>query len=132
MFHSPGRVVVKVATVVPVTLLVLYAMILGLLGLLCGTKRRAYVTNLNRQALKAANSLRHGPDRLDSQGGPSGAPNAGTDARDHPSAGQPAADCPDLRLIGGEQPETESPARRGAGTQGPIDGSRDQPPDARY
>jgi hypothetical protein len=117
MFHSPGRVVVKVATVVPVTLLVLYAMILGLLGLLCGTKRRAYVTNLNRQALKAANSLRHGPDRLDSQGGPSGAPNAGY-GRARPPVGRPAR----RRL-----PRSEADRRRAAGNRKPSAARRRNP-----
>jgi hypothetical protein len=52
---------VRAATVVPVILLVLYAWLLGLLGLLCGRERRKYVMNLHRQAMSTAGTLMHGP-----------------------------------------------------------------------
>lgn len=60
MLYTSGQVVVKVVSYVPVILLVLYAALLGLLGLLCGAKRRAYVENLNRQALETSSLLTHG------------------------------------------------------------------------
>src|SRR5262249_55561348 len=40
-----GTALVRAATVVPVILLVLYAWLLGMLGLLCGRERRKYVMN---------------------------------------------------------------------------------------
>jgi hypothetical protein len=61
MVPGAGAVVVRALAVVPVILLVLYAMLLGLLGLLCGPMRRRYVTNLNQQALSTASMLMHGP-----------------------------------------------------------------------
>lgn len=60
MLYTSGQVLVKVVSYVPVILLVLYATLLGLLGLLCGAERRAYVENLNRQALEASSLLTHG------------------------------------------------------------------------
>jgi hypothetical protein len=56
-----GPVVVRALAVLPVILLVLYAMLLGLLGLLCGQLRRKYVTDLSKQALGTASTLMHGP-----------------------------------------------------------------------
>jgi hypothetical protein len=60
MLYTSGQAVVKVVSYVPVILLVLYAALLGLLGLLFGTKGRAYVENLNRQALETSSLLAHG------------------------------------------------------------------------
>ena len=60
MLHSSGHVIVKIATVVPVTLLVLCTGFLWLLGLPCDRGRREYVTDLSRQALEASVSLIHG------------------------------------------------------------------------
>jgi hypothetical protein len=61
MLTGSGAVVVRALTVVPIILLVVYAMLLGLLGLLCGPARRTYVTSLSEQALGAAGTLLHGP-----------------------------------------------------------------------
>lgn len=61
MFPGSGTAVVRAAMVVPVTLLVLLAGIFGLLGLLCGSKRRKDAMNLSRQAMSAAALLVHGP-----------------------------------------------------------------------
>src|SRR6185437_12517586 len=61
MLPGSGAVLVRVAAVVPVILLVLFAALLGLLGLLCGRERRRYVANLSRQALDTASVLMHGP-----------------------------------------------------------------------
>jgi hypothetical protein len=60
IFPGLGSVVVRGLAVLPVVLLVLYAMLLGLLGLLCGQLRRKYVTNLSKQALATASVLMHG------------------------------------------------------------------------
>ena len=59
----PGSVtaVVRAATVVPAILLVLFAGVFGLLGLLCGRERRKYAMNLSRQTLSTAAQLIHGP-----------------------------------------------------------------------
>jgi hypothetical protein len=61
MSPGAGAAAVRALTVVPVILLVLYAMLLGLLGLMCGAVRRKYVTNLSQQALSTASTLMHGP-----------------------------------------------------------------------
>jgi len=61
MFPVAGTAAVRALTVVPVILLVLYAMLLGPLGLLCGPVRRKYVMNLSQQALGTASTLMHGP-----------------------------------------------------------------------
>jgi hypothetical protein len=61
MLPGSGAVVVRALAVVPVILLVLYALLLGLLGLLCGRERRKYVTDLSRQAMGTAGMLMHGP-----------------------------------------------------------------------
>jgi hypothetical protein len=52
---------VKAAMVIPVTLLVLFACLYGLLGFLCGPERRKYAMNFSQQAMKAAGLLIHGP-----------------------------------------------------------------------
>jgi hypothetical protein len=49
--------VTVVARTVPVVLLVVYAMLLGLLGLFFGPARRRYVTVLSQQALGTAGTL---------------------------------------------------------------------------
>ena len=56
-----GTAVIRVATVVPVILLVLFAGVFGLLGLLCRSERRKYVTNLSLRAMSTAALLIHGP-----------------------------------------------------------------------
>jgi hypothetical protein len=61
MLPGPGTAVVRAATVVPVILLVLFAGVFGLLGLLCGRERRKYVMNLSLQAMRTAGLLIHGP-----------------------------------------------------------------------
>jgi hypothetical protein len=53
--------VVRAAIVVPVILLVLFAGVFGLLGLLCGRERRKYVMNLSLRAMSTAGLLVHGP-----------------------------------------------------------------------
>jgi hypothetical protein len=65
-----GAVVIRALAVVPVILLVLYAGVLGLLGLLCGRERRKYVVSLSRQAMGTAGMLMHGPAALSSRPGP--------------------------------------------------------------
>ena len=52
---------VRVATVVPVVLLVLFTGLLWLLGLVCGRERRRYITNLSQQAMGAIGALLYGP-----------------------------------------------------------------------
>lgn len=61
MLPGPGTALVRAMAVVPVILLVLYAGLLGLLGLLCGRERRKYVMNLSGQAMSTAGLLMHGP-----------------------------------------------------------------------
>ena len=61
MLPGSGAVLVRAVTVVPVILLVLYAGLLGVLGLLCGRERRKYVVDLSRQALNTVGVLMHGP-----------------------------------------------------------------------
>jgi hypothetical protein len=56
-----GTAVVRAATVVPVILLVLFAGVFGLLGLLCGRERRKYVMNFSLRAMNTAGLLIHGP-----------------------------------------------------------------------
>jgi hypothetical protein len=56
-----GPALVRVAAVVPVVLLVLFTGLLWLLGLMCGSERRRYVTDLSRQAMGAIGALLHGP-----------------------------------------------------------------------
>ena len=63
MLPGWGTAVVRAATVVPVILLVLFAGVFGLLGLLCGRERRSYVMSLNRDSLSTAALLMHGPSR---------------------------------------------------------------------
>jgi hypothetical protein len=53
--------VVRAAIVVPVILLVIFAGVFGLLGLLCGRERRKYVMNLSLRAMSTAGLLIHGP-----------------------------------------------------------------------
>jgi hypothetical protein len=55
-----GAIAVRTLAVLPVILLVLFAMLLGLLGLLCGQERRKYVMALSRQVLGTASVLMHG------------------------------------------------------------------------
>ena len=57
MLPGSGTAVVRAITVVPVILLVLFAGVLGLLGLLCGCERRKYVMKLSQQAMDAAGLL---------------------------------------------------------------------------
>ena len=61
MLPGSGTALVRAATVVPVILLVLFAGVFGLLGLLCGRERRKYVTNLSLRAMSTASLLIHGP-----------------------------------------------------------------------
>jgi|HubBroStandDraft_5_1064220.scaffolds.fasta_scaffold143743_1 hypothetical protein len=58
---SVGPAMIRVASVIPVVLLVLFTGLLWLLGLMCGRERRRYVTNLSRQAMGAIGTLLHGP-----------------------------------------------------------------------
>jgi len=53
MSQSLGRA----ATVVPMTLLALFAGILWLIGLCCGKERRTYVVKLNSQVMGAISSI---------------------------------------------------------------------------
>jgi hypothetical protein len=61
MLPGSGTAVVRAAVVVPVILLVLFAGVFGLLGLLCGRERRKYVMNLSLRAMSTAGLLVHGP-----------------------------------------------------------------------
>ncbi len=61
MLPGSGIAVVRAAIVVPVILLVLFAGVFGLLGLLCGRERRKYVMNLSLRAMSTAGLLIHGP-----------------------------------------------------------------------
>jgi hypothetical protein len=64
MFPIPGpdhSVWVRALAVVPVVILVLYSMLLGLLGLVCGPERRKFVLDLSKQVLGTASALMHGP-----------------------------------------------------------------------
>jgi hypothetical protein len=61
MLPGSGTAVVRAAIVVPVILLVLFAGVFGLLGLLCGRERRKYVMNLSLRAMSTAGLLIHGP-----------------------------------------------------------------------
>jgi hypothetical protein len=61
MLPGSGTAVVRAAIVVPVILLVLFAGVFGLLGLLCGRERRKYATNLSLRAMSTASLLIHGP-----------------------------------------------------------------------
>jgi hypothetical protein len=63
MLPGWGTAVVRAAVIVPVILLVLFAEVFGLLGLLCGRERRSYAMSLNRDSLNAAALLIHGPSR---------------------------------------------------------------------
>jgi len=54
MLPGSGTAVVRAAIVVPVILLVLFAGVFGLLGLLCGRERRKYVMNLSLRAMSTA------------------------------------------------------------------------------
>jgi putative Mn2+ efflux pump MntP len=56
-----GLAAVRVATVVPVVLIVLFTGLLWLLGLMCGPQRRLYVTHISQQAIGAIGVLLHGP-----------------------------------------------------------------------
>ena len=60
MMPPPGNWWIRVAAVVPVILLVTFAGVLGLLGLLCNKERRTYVITFSGKALKAAVSLFNG------------------------------------------------------------------------
>ena len=60
MLPGSGTAVVRAAIVVPVILLVLFAGVFGLLGLLCGRERRKYVMNLSLRAMSTASLLIHG------------------------------------------------------------------------
>jgi hypothetical protein len=53
MLAGAGPATMRVAAVVPVTLLVLFTGLLWLLGLMCGSERRCYVTELSQQAMEA-------------------------------------------------------------------------------
>jgi hypothetical protein len=53
--------VVRAAMVVPVILLVLFAGLFGLLGMLCGPERREYAMNFSEWAMNTAGLLVHGP-----------------------------------------------------------------------
>lgn len=61
MLPGSGTAVVRAAIVVPVILLVLFAGVFGLLGLLCGRERRKYVMSLSLRAMSTAGLLIHGP-----------------------------------------------------------------------
>jgi hypothetical protein len=63
MLPGSGTALVRAATVVPVILLVLFAGVFGLAGLLCGSKRREYAMDLSQQAMSTAALLIHGPSR---------------------------------------------------------------------
>ena len=67
---GPGAVGIRALAVVPATLLVLYAGVLGLLGLMCGPERRKYVVSLSRQAMGTAGVLIHGPAAISPRPGP--------------------------------------------------------------
>jgi hypothetical protein len=56
-----GPIVVRVAAVIPVVLLVLFTGLLWLLGIVCGEKRRLYVTSISGQAMSAIEVMLHGP-----------------------------------------------------------------------
>jgi hypothetical protein len=61
MLPTSGAALVRAALVVPVILLVLFAGLLGLVGLLCGRERREYVMSLTRLTFDTAGVLMHGP-----------------------------------------------------------------------
>lgn len=61
MLLGSGTAVVRAAIVVSVILLVLFAGVFGLLGLLCGRERRKYAMNLSLRAMSSAGLLIHGP-----------------------------------------------------------------------
>jgi hypothetical protein len=58
----------RAATVVPMTLLALFAGVLWLVGLFCGKERRTYVVKLNSQVMAAISAILSSPgDQLGSQ-----------------------------------------------------------------
>lgn len=70
MLPTSRTALVQVALVVPVILLVLFAGLLGLVGLLCGRERRKYVTSLYRLTLDTVGELMHGPPVVRPTGDP--------------------------------------------------------------
>ena len=67
MLPGSGTAVVRAVTVVPVILLVLFAGLFGLVGLLCGRERRKYAMSLSLRAMSTAGLLIHGPATVDPQ-----------------------------------------------------------------
>jgi len=61
MLPTWGAALVRAALVVPVILLVIFAGLLGFVGLLCGRERRKYVMSITRLVLNTAGVLMHGP-----------------------------------------------------------------------
>jgi hypothetical protein len=57
MLHAVGPAAGRVAAVVPVTLLTVFAGLLWLLGLVAGEKGREYVTEISNQAMRAASAM---------------------------------------------------------------------------
>jgi hypothetical protein len=57
MLHAIGPAAGRVAAMVPVTLLTVFAGILWLLGLVVGDKKREYVTEISNQAMRAASAM---------------------------------------------------------------------------
>jgi hypothetical protein len=72
MLHAIGPAAGRVAAAVPVTLLVLFAGVLWLLGLACGKDRRQYLAKISEQAMQAASAILQGSSRP-------GPPASGTD-----------------------------------------------------
>lgn len=59
MVASIGSQAIRLAVVIPATLLVVFVGLLWLLGLPCDTERREYVTEISDQAMRAASNLLH-------------------------------------------------------------------------
>lgn len=57
---ASGAALVRAVLVVPVILLMVFAGLLGLAGLLCDRERRKYVMSLTRLMLDTAGALMHG------------------------------------------------------------------------
>jgi hypothetical protein len=57
MLHAVGPAAGRIAAMIPVTLLTVFAGILWLLGLMVSDKRREYVTEISNQAMRAASAM---------------------------------------------------------------------------
>jgi hypothetical protein len=84
MLPGSGTALVRAATVVPAILLVLFAGLFGLLGMVVGRERRSYAASLSEQAISGAYQLVHGPSRQTS--GASGEARLDSASREHDAA----------------------------------------------